>query len=145
MVAFSKIKKTCKKKRSNQSCFILFHLHIFYMTMCSQSVDLSPLNHLWDASWMCSWHLQQLCDAIISIWTKISHTIISGTKNQKVLKVKLASNPRLATFFLIKTSVSVDCSGGWYIWKAAKKTNKHYWRCCTTFSSAYQKCIILQY
>ncbi len=66
-----------------------------------QSPDLNPIEHLWDVvEWeirimdVQSTNLQQLCDAIMSIWTKISEEFFQNLvesmpqRNKAVLKAK---------------------------------------------------------
>ncbi len=84
----------------------------------SQSPDLNPIEHLWDVVEreirimdVQPINLQQLCDAIMSIWTKISeecfqHLVESIPRRIKaVLKEK--GGPSTSKVYLIKWPVSV--------------------------------------
>ncbi len=85
--------------------WFLEHDNEFTLLKCPpQSPDLNPIEHLWDVVEreirimdVQPTNLQQLCDAIMTIWTKISeecfkHLVESVTKNKKTVKAKGGPN-----------------------------------------------------
>ncbi len=92
----------------------------FTLLKCSpQSPDLNPIEHLWDVVEreihimdVQTTNLQQLCDAIMTIWTKISeecfqHLVESMPRRIKsVLKIK-GVQPGTSKVYLIKWPVRV--------------------------------------
>ncbi len=102
------------------SDWFLEHDNEFTLLKCPpQSPDLNPIEHLWDVEEreihimdVQTTNLQQLCDAIISIWTKISeecfqHLVKSVSWRIKaVLKTK-GVQPGTSKMYLIKWPVSV--------------------------------------
>ncbi len=67
------------KLKSSQTGFLNMTNEFTLLKWAPQSPDLNPIEHLWDVVEreihimdVQPTNLQQLCDAIISIWTKIS-------------------------------------------------------------------------
>ncbi len=90
----SRIMHHATKLKSSQTGFL-------NMTMCSlysnglQSPDLNPIEHLWDVVEreihimdVQPTNLQQLCDAIMSIWTKISEECIQHLVESMPRRIK---------------------------------------------------------
>ncbi len=92
-----------------------------------QSPDLNPIEHLWDVVEreihivdVQTTNLQQLCDAIMTIWTKISEECLQHLvesmpwRIKAVVKAKVVQ-PSTSKVYLIKWPVSV-CIYIIYIW-----------------------------
>ncbi len=85
--------------------------------MPPQSPDLNPIEHLWDVVEreihiidVQTTNLQQLCDAIISIWTKISeecfqHLVESMPRRIKAVLTEKGVQPGTSKVYLIKWPV----------------------------------------
>ncbi len=98
----SRIMHHVTKLKSSQTGFLNMTMSSLYSNCPPQSPDLNPIEHLWDVverEIRIMTNLQQLRDAIISIWTKITeecfqHLVESMLRRIKaVLKAKEGSNP----------------------------------------------------
>ncbi len=98
----SRIMHPCHKAQSSQTGFLNMTMSSLYSKWPPQSPDLNPIEHLWDVVEreilimdVQTTNLQQLCDAIMTIWTKITeecfqHLVESMKRRIKtVLKVKV--------------------------------------------------------
>ncbi len=112
----SRIMHHVTKLKSSQTGFLNITILLKWPP---QSLDLNPIEHLWDVveRKICIMdvqptNLQQLCDVIMTIWTKISeecfqHLVESMPRRIKaVLKAK-GVQPSTSKVYLIKWPVSV--------------------------------------
>ncbi len=110
----------CHKAQIISDWFLEHDNEFTWLKWPPQSPDLNPIEHLWDVDEreirirdVQPTNLQQLCDAIMSIWTKISeecfqHLVESMSRIIKpVLKAK-GVQPGTSKVYLIKCPVSVD-------------------------------------
>ncbi len=102
------------------SDWFLEHDNEFTLLKCPpQSPDLNPIEHLWDVEEreihimdVQTTNLQQLRDAIMTIWTKISeecsqHLVESMPRRIKALLKAKGVQPGTSKMYLIKWTVSV--------------------------------------
>ncbi len=107
-------------QRSNHLRLVLEHDNEFTLLKWPpQSPDLNPTEHLWDVVEreilimdVQTTNLQQLCDAIMTIWTKISeycfqHLVESMTRGIKSVLKEKGVQPGTSKVYLIKCPVSV--------------------------------------
>ncbi len=92
---------------------------VHFTQMSPQSPDLNPIEHLWDVVEreihimnVQTTNLQQLCDAIMSIWTKISeecfqHLVESMPRRIKLVLKSKGVQTGTSKVYLIKWPVSV--------------------------------------
>ncbi len=119
LMYFQQDNAACHKAQIISDWFLEHDNEFTLLKWPPQSPDLNPIEHLWDVVEreihimdVQPTNLQQLCDAIMSIWTKISeecfqHLVESMPQRIKaVLKAKRGSNPVLA-MYLIKWPASV--------------------------------------
>ncbi len=119
LMYFQQDNAACHKAQIISDWFLEHDNEFTLLKWPPQSPDLNPLEHLWDVVEreihimdVQPTNLQQLCDAIMSIWTKISeeyfqHFVESMPQIMKaVLKAK-GFQPGTSNVYIIKWPVSV--------------------------------------
>ncbi len=119
LMYFQQDNAACHKAQIISDWFLEHDDEFTLLTRPPQSPDLNPIEHLWDVEEreihimdVQPTNLQQLCDAIMTIWTKISeecfqHLVESVSRRIKtVLKTK-AVQPGTSKVYLIKWPVSM--------------------------------------
>ncbi len=119
LMYFQQDNASCHKDQIISDWFLEHDNEFTLLKWPPQSPDLNPIEHLWDVVEreihimdVQTTNLQQLCDAIMTIWTKISeqcfqHLVESMTRRIKtVLKAK-GVQPGTSTVYLIKWPVCV--------------------------------------
>ncbi len=102
------------------SDWFLEHDEFVLLKWTPQSPDLNPIEHLWDVVEreihimdVQTTNLQQLCDAIMSIWTKISEECFQHLVESMQRRIKAKEKgvqPGTSKVYLIKWPVSVYIS-----------------------------------
>ncbi len=118
LMYFQQDNASCHKAQIISDWFIEHDNEFTLLKWPPQSPDLNPIEHLWDVVEreihimdVQPTNLQQLCDAIMSTWTKISeeclqHLVESMTRRIKFWKQK-GVQPGTSKVYLIKWPVSV--------------------------------------
>ncbi len=119
LMYFQQDNAACHKAQNISDWFLEHDNEFTLLKWPPQSPDLNPIEHLWDVVEreihimdVQPTNLQQLCDAIMSIWTKISeecfqHLVESMPRRIKaVLKTK-GVQPDTSKVYLIKWPMSV--------------------------------------
>ncbi len=124
MATSSRIMHHIKKLKSSQIGFLNMTMSSLY-SWPPQSPDLNPIEHLWDVVEreirimdVQPTNLQQLRDAIMSIWTKISeecfqHLVESMPWRIKVVLKSKVGPTRTSKVYLIKWPASVSQFDTW--------------------------------
>ncbi len=105
----------CHKAQIISDCFLEHDNEFSLLKWPPQSPDLNPIERLWD---VVEWeihimnvqptNLQQLCDAIMSIWTKISEECFQHLVESMPQRIKEKGvQPDTIKVYLIKWPVSV--------------------------------------
>ncbi len=123
MATSSRIMHHVTKLKSSQIGFLNMTMSSLYSWL-PQSPDLNPIEHLWDVVEreihimnVQPTNLQQLCDAIMSIWTKISEECFLLVESMpwriKQFWSQKGVQPGTSKVYLIKWPVSVSQFDTW--------------------------------
>ncbi len=117
LMYFQQDNASCHKAQIISDWFLEHDNEFTLLTRPPQSPDLNPIEHLWDVveREICimavqTTNLQQLCDAIMTIWTKISeeyfqHLVESMPRRIKTVLKEKASPTGTSKVYLIKWCV----------------------------------------
>jgi len=120
LMYFQQDNAACHKAQIISDWFLEHDNEFTLLKWPPQSPDLNPIEHLWDVVEreilimdVQPTNLQQLCDAIMTIWTKISeqclqHLVESMTRRIKTVLKRKGVQPGTSKVYLIKRPVSVD-------------------------------------
>ncbi len=154
LMYFQQDNASCHKDQIISDWF-LEHDNEFLLKWPPQSPDLNPIEHLWDEVEreihimdVQTTNLQQLCDAIMTIWTKISeecfqHLVESMPRRIKtVLKAK-GVQPGTSKVYLIKWPVSVHDKANlrWMVYWLISFPFHFHLACKAAFVSAVLLCV----
>ncbi len=114
LMYFQQDNASCHKAQIISDWFLEHDNEFTLLKWPPQSPDLNPIEHLWDVVEreihimdVQMTNLQQLCDAIMTIWTKISNTLLNQCHEElRPLWRQKGVRPGTSKVYLIKWPVS---------------------------------------